>query len=453
MRMEEYYGEYRGHGQSKTAFELKSFEANQSGRFDGKILKVSRKHDIEPSVFARTSTFGVTTSILHDGVGIDAASGKRFHCWITERTIPLDDLCKYEDIIKTRCSLAAFCCMLRAAQGGLYLSDCNFFNFGVRVTHDTTKHDVVIIDGGSRGIEKEPWMKSRVNTTVMKNFWAHCTKESATNNEIIDIWQKHHTVESCLEEAMELWRRWPYLTKSSFYPGDHDKSSYAIWQAMSHKNASERSSAQASSAFKIVAIVGRWAAGEEWSNASALVSYNAARTTAELSAEEANILDELYQRMTVGRQIEEIEGIVAFWERLREYRRTSDAFEGQPMTPARASELVESFKFHVLWYELTPAQKRKKGWHSTVNTILIKRAGWAHVAQAIMEYGLPRLQQPEHVDDATEHITALGQFVVDLASWLKRFASRMHAYMQTERYQIERYRSMQALEDRMRRRE
>ena len=117
MRTEEYYGEYRGHGKSKTAFELKSFEANQSGRFDGKVLKVCRKHDIEPSVFARTSTFGVTTSILHDGVGVDAASGKRFHCWITERTIPLDDLCKYEDIIKTRCSLAAFCCMLRAAQG------------------------------------------------------------------------------------------------------------------------------------------------------------------------------------------------------------------------------------------------------------------------------------------------------------------------------------------------
>ena len=331
------------------------------------------------------------------------------------------------------------------------MSDCNFFNFGVRVTHDTTKHDVVIIDAGSRGIEKEPWMKSRVNTTVMKNFWAHCTQESATNNEIIAIWQTHHTVESCLEETMELWRRWPYLTKSSYYVGDRDRSSYAIWQAMSDKNASERSSAQASSAFKIVAIVGQWTAGDEWSNASALVSYNAAKTTAELSAEELIILDGLYQRMTVGREIEEIKGIVAFWERLHEYRMRSDAFEDQPMTPARAAELVESFKYDELWYELTPAQRRKSGWHSTVNTILNKRAGWAHVAQAIMEYGLPRLRQPEHVDDATEHITALGQFVVDLASWLKRFASRMHAYMQIGMCQIERYNSMVALENRRRR--
>ena len=450
---EEYYGEYRGHGQSKTAFELKSYEANQSGRFDGKVLKVSREQDMEPSVFRRTSTFGVTTSILYEGVGVDAASGKRFHCWITERTIPLDDLCKYEDIIKTRCSLAAFCCMLRAAQLRLYLSDCHFFNFGLRVTHDPREHAVVIIDAGSKGISDEPpWRKSDVNGNVMRKFWAHCREESATNDEIIAIWHKYHILEPCLQEAIELWNTWPYLTKSSFHVGVHDRSSYAIWQAMSDRDASERSTAQASSAFKIVAIVGRWAAGEEWNNAAALVSYKAARTTEELSAEEANILDELYERMTLGRQIEEVEGVVAFWGRLREYRsRWLQSSEGQPMTPARASQLVESFKYHVLWHELTPAQKQGNAWHSIVNTILHKRAGWTHAAQAIMEYGLPRLEQPEHPDDATEHITAIGQFVVNLASWLKGFASRMHALMLTERYQTDWNRSMVALENRRRR--
>ena len=40
---EEYYGVYLGHGQSKTAFELKSYECNQNLRFDVKVLKVSRK--------------------------------------------------------------------------------------------------------------------------------------------------------------------------------------------------------------------------------------------------------------------------------------------------------------------------------------------------------------------------------------------------------------------------
>ena len=295
---EEYYGEYRGHGQSKTAFELKSYEANQSGRFDGKVLKVSREQDMEPSVFRRTSTFGVTTSILHEGVGVDAASGKRFHCWITERTIPLDDLCKYEDIIKTRCSLAAFCCMLRAAQLRLYLSDCHFFNFGLRVTQDAREHAVVIIDAGSRGIGSGPrWEKSEVTNKVMKKFWTACKKESATNPEIEHMYSRHHTLESCLKEATNMWELWPYVTKSSFWPSD--RSSYAIGQAMSHRDASERSMAQGTSAFKIVAIVGRLTAAEEWNNAYAFVCYRAASTTKELSAQEDKILDEFYERITV----------------------------------------------------------------------------------------------------------------------------------------------------------
>ena len=85
--------------------------------------------------------------------------------------------------------------------------------------------------------------------------------------------------------------KWPWIGR----PGT---SSDAIAQAMSDKDVSDRSTAQASSAFKIVEIVGRWAAGEEWNNAAALVSYKAARTTEELSAEEADILDELYEKMT-----------------------------------------------------------------------------------------------------------------------------------------------------------
>ena len=187
----------------------------------------------------------------------------------------------------------------------------------------------------------------------------------------------------------------------------------------------------------------------EWNNAAALVSYKAARTTEELSAEEAAILTELYQRMTSRDE----EGVVAFWGTLRDYRSYwRQSSEGQPMTPEEASQLVESFKYHVLWHELTPEQQRRGNtWHSTVNAILHKRAGWNHVAQTIMECGLPILEQPENPDDATEQITAIGQFVVSLAAWLKGFASRMHAYRQTERYQRERYRSMVALDKRRRR--
>ena len=177
--------------------------------------------------------------------------------------------------------------MLRAAQLRLYLSDCHFFHFGLRVTHDPREHAVVIIDAGSRGIGRgTQWKKSQVTKTVMKKFWAHCREESATNDEIIAIWHKYHILEPCLQEATDLWETWPYLTKSTFYVGRRDNSSYARWQAMSDRDASERSMAQATSAFKIIAIVGRWTAAEEWNNAYAFVSYRAASTTKDLSAEE-----------------------------------------------------------------------------------------------------------------------------------------------------------------------
>ena len=102
--MTEYYGEYLGHGQSKTAFELHG----PGAPFHGQVLKVAKAHDMEPSVFREAAQASLTTSVLYNCDGVDAASGKRYHCWITDRTIPLDDFCRNNDAIKSRCSLAAF---------------------------------------------------------------------------------------------------------------------------------------------------------------------------------------------------------------------------------------------------------------------------------------------------------------------------------------------------------
>ena len=146
--MIEYYGEYLGHGQSKTAFELHS----PGARFHGKVLKVAKARDMEPSVFMQAAQAGLTTGVLYNCDGVDAESGRRFHCWITDRTIPLDEFCRGDNAIKIRCSLAAFCCILKAALHCLLLSDCHFFNFGVELTETATEHRVVIIDAGSRGM-------------------------------------------------------------------------------------------------------------------------------------------------------------------------------------------------------------------------------------------------------------------------------------------------------------
>ena len=54
----EYYGEYLGHGQSKTAFELN----HPGARFHGQVLKVAKADDMEPSVFIKTAQANVTTA-------------------------------------------------------------------------------------------------------------------------------------------------------------------------------------------------------------------------------------------------------------------------------------------------------------------------------------------------------------------------------------------------------
>ena len=123
-----------------------------------------------------------------------------------------------------------------------------------------TEHHVVIIDAGSRGIEEREWPKGEVKIKVMKKFWDRCSEELATSPEIKQIWRKYDTLEPCLQEATELWKTWPWI-------GRLGKSSAAIAQAMSDRDASQRAMAQATSAFKIIAIVGRWTAAEEWNNA------------------------------------------------------------------------------------------------------------------------------------------------------------------------------------------
>ena len=261
---EDYYGIYLGHGQSKTAYELISI-SKERARFDGKVLKVAAKPDKEPSVCREACQFGVTTSILYEAEGVDESSGKHFHSWIVDRCIPLDEICRYEETRKSACSLAAFCCLLRAAEHGLYLSDCHFCNFGLMVTEDAKQHTVVFIDVGSTCIARgERGIKSEMTTRVIKKFWAHCREEK--------IYNKHQRLDSCLEEARERWSIWPYVTRNA-------RSSFALWEEIRDTDVAQRARVNASSAFKIVRIVGQWTAAEKWDNAHAFVCYRAASTT------------------------------------------------------------------------------------------------------------------------------------------------------------------------------
>jgi len=447
--MIEYRGEYLGHGQSKTAFELHCSGA----MFHGKVLKAAKKIDTEPDVFREGAPFGFTTRIYYDCDGVDAATGLRFHCWITDRTIPLDEFCRDKVAIRSRCSLAAFHCMLRAALHGLYLSDCHFFNFGVRLSENATEHIVVIIDAGSRGIHRSAqWAKSVMNTKVMRKFWKACDEASADCDELKDMWRDSGDVKLCWQRATHKWEAWPFLS-------DTQESSSALWQSMMSKADFRRSTAHSTSTYKLMELVGRFGAEEEWSPACFWECYRASEELqTQLFSEEDSILDELYSRITTKRdRDEELHDVMQFWGTLDRHRqrqclRRIQCPANQPVTPDQATEILESFKYFELWYDLTERQRRSSPTkqQSLLNTILHRRAGWTHAARAIMQYGLPRLEQPDQPDDATGHVNALGQFARDMAKWLLNFASAMHTYRQTDEYQRNYQASMAALEKRKR---
>ena len=394
----------------------------------------------------------LTTNILYNCKGVDVDSGNCFHCWVTDRTIPLDELCRDDCAIRDRCSLAAFCCILKAALHGLYLSDCHFFNFGVQLTENATEHLVVIIDAGSRGIERRThWNKSQVNQTVMRKFWAHCAEENAQNPEIEQMWRSAWNIEECYEKASKAWQSWPFLTTDKV-------STSAVWQAMLAEELSRRSIATGDrSLFKIMELVGMFTAVGQWNGKCAVECFKAARSLdSELFVQEDSILTQLYSRIQYARtEDEESHDVMVFWGRLNDYRERNVACyraagsSGEPsLTPEQAREMVENFKYYELWKDLTWKQRQSKHWRSTVNTILHKRAGWTHAAKAIMQYGLPRLEQPVQPEDATEQIKRLGEFARDMAQWLINFAKDMHTYMQTPGYEKNYQASMVALKRR-----
>ena len=211
------YGHYKGHGQSKTVFEIRK----EGHPFHDKVLKVTkRKHDTEPSVFKQADLSTLTTRILYDCEGVvedvsgDHSGPERFRCWITEATIPLDQFLQYEHAIKSKCCLAALLCMMKANKHGLYLSDCAMFNFGVKVTDNNREHVVVIIDAGSRAIvpPDKRWTKGEISRNIMKKFWCRCKDYDADHTEIKGTWKDALNFEDALTKITNLWHSDPRLT-------------------------------------------------------------------------------------------------------------------------------------------------------------------------------------------------------------------------------------------------
>ena len=149
----------------------------------------------------------------------------------------------------------------------------------------------------------------------MNKFWRCCAEESATDIKIKQLWQHSYDIADCLQKATKAWLSWPFLTTS-------DDSTCAMWQAMIAKDSFRRSVAHATSAYKIMELVGRFTAEDQWSAACALACYRASEELrSELFSEEDNILDELYERITHTRvEEEELHHVMMFWGMLHDYR-------------------------------------------------------------------------------------------------------------------------------------
>jgi len=208
----EYIGEYCGHGQSKTAFILNGAPGDP---YDGKILKVTANPDNEPHVFTEMTVRspGTALRILYNSLGV-ANLEQRHYCWITERTIPLDQfLSGAPDVAPDRCILAAIMCVAECARNGLRLSDCNFFNLGVLVNSEE-QHRLVAIDAGSYVLgDPKSYSKGECNQQVARKIWKHAESCNAPYDYVKRLWQSRQSLPEAIAVLHEEWMRRPYLSR------------------------------------------------------------------------------------------------------------------------------------------------------------------------------------------------------------------------------------------------
>ena len=434
-----YDAEYKGHGGTKTAFVLIA----PGEPLHDMILKLTAKRDPEPDVF-KAMPDDVTPRILYECNGFHGDT--RYHCWITERTIPLDEFARDPAADKQQCTLGAFICVLRAAMLGLRLSDSAFFNFGVRCSDSV----VVIIDAGSWGIDRnQQWSKGDVNLMIMRQFWKNADKAKAANPELRQLWEDHWQLKPCLYDALALWARQPHLQHATQSMQDT-----AALLAVNEERAFIES--QDTGACKLVALVGRHQCNGEWNFVHTRALWRAAvRFNKQLGQSQLDIVDELYSRLTryknkdydacdatkhaeyVNRSKEEVRNILDFWEQLRDIRNEC------PNPETIVEDGVWYCWYDIFWDELKEEQRWRTDYHSFRNAMLNKRAGWTYAAKAILKDGLPRLEANYGGDDPPKRIRAIGQFAEEMAEWLHNFSNSMVVLRQSDRYRKAYQASMQ----------
>ena len=447
-----YRAVYTSHGKNKTTFFMKTSRTDD--KLNSEILKVARKHDPEPALLnylwgqrANLQGWILAPEIMYECCGHD--KNKRYHCWITNRCIPLDEFAEATNVDKEKCVLAACLCMAKAATVNLLLSDCHFFNFGVVISDTMERHQVVIIDPGSRCISADVIKKSAVNE-CMRSLWWWAEKEIAAPFKFVrELWLQMHELQDAVDLLEAVWRESPLLTTVKIQTREIDAE-------LRFKRTNAVQAFMASPHEKIIALIGASACNGGWNQEMSANCFKTGRAMqALLRRDEADVLVELYERLTVDtrakegrlRSPKEIKEILEFWWHLQWWRewwlqqQQREDTEAEILTQEEIAKVRAEWAWREMWYELTPKQKESSHLPSVYNAVLNNRSGWKLLANSIIKNKMPRVPDSTSLASVTEYVMAIGDFMEKLATWLAAFARSVAEEQQTEKHKRARLRS------------
>ena len=449
----EYVGTYVNHGGSKTVFIIRR-SGHTRGDYDGNILKIRLRTpkcqwDNEPAMMhaSKRKGYNILPELYWEGIGEDGDD--EYHCWVVERCIPLNQLAKLSNCDKEQCVLATCRVLTQAALCQIMVSDCHYFNLGLCITSTVSKHEVKILDAGSRGLAEKVIKKSDLKKT-MTNLWKWSAQEiNAQWSSTRDLWKNHlngTTLEDIARTLNRVWQSRPYLTtdwEANPVP------TTVLDRAITSNRESALHEFTRSPQGKILQLIGRscveWR-GCTWNARLDELCMNVVqRNETAFTDDEDRVLDQLHERITIERTTNdartrtetEIDAIIVFWWHLQERRAAflrkkhlDDAAEIilDQDEIRKVKRILEDREF---WYDLTPKQQKEHR-PSTYNAMLHNRCGWSTASNAIIQYKLPQLPYMSADDDIRQHLQRVDRFCCDLLTWLKRFAEAVLEKKQEE---------------------
>ena len=444
-----YIGEYWGHGKSKTAFILNGPSGDP---FNGKILKVALACDTEPSVFGEMETRcpGSTLRILYNAHGYDGEQW--YYCWITDRTIPLDQLMNSGlPVDRERCVLAVLMLTSRCGLAGLRLSDCGFFNFGALVDK-ADAHTVVCIDAGSYDLaEPGAIKKSTFNEQVAHKIWKKAKGYKVNIKRLQNLWWQQPLTDNCALKAtitvlQTEWMKHPYVSIDK-------KVTLQLERDLNGEVLREKTNLMGSPAFKAIHAIASHCAGERNEEVGRECFAAAERTRRELDPNEWEYCQELHSRITMknapwaAKEIELIERTPEeFKEGMEEWRRLKE-FRDSKFEPGR--QIPEALAWKTLYHyidqkcELEEEQNTNKRKRKILHAILHQKLLYKLAAVAILQVDMPMpgTQIDFHGEEPLGQRTPFGEvinpkvkYATEMGQWLICFARLVKTRREKDEY-------------------